>query len=380
MAGHEVCILHQIGGEDGLIAEAQMAAGNAKGLLGVILKISLGIHIGVVANDLDGVLIGANSTVASKAPELTVHHLLMAQRQGWADRQRAVSHVVLNAHGEAVEGLLCQQMVEHGLDLGRSGVLGGEAVTSAADVGSVLAVGISCTDSQIQRIAGGAHFLAAIQNGDLLHRCGQGLQEVFGGERIEQVDLQITDLLALCVQIGNSLTGRTADRTHRHDDPFGVRRAIIIEEVVVLAGDGVDFCHVVLDHIRQFIIETVVGFTELEVDIRVLNRISQGGMVGIQRRFTETADGTPVQNLAELAVGNCTDLLDLVGGAETVKEMDEGNAALDGSQMGHAGQIHDLLHAAGGQHGKTGLAAVHHVAVVAENGHGVGTHGTGCHV
>ena len=36
-------------------------------------------------------------------------------------------------------------------------------------------------------------------------------------------------------------------------------------------------------------------------------------------------------------------------------------------QMGHGGQIHDLLDVALAQHGEAGLAAGHDVGVVAEN-------------
>ena len=96
----------------------------------------------------------------------------MDQGKTIAHGQGAVGHIVLDAHGEAGERLIAQQMVEHGLDLGGGGVLGGKAVATTTDVGSVLPVGVSRADSQIQGIAGGAHLLAAVQNGDLLHRLG----------------------------------------------------------------------------------------------------------------------------------------------------------------------------------------------------------------
>ena len=48
--------------------------------------------------------------------------------------------------------------------------------------------------------------------------------------------------------------------------------------------------------------------------------------------------------------------------------------------MGHGGQVCGLLDAAAGEHGKARLAAVHHVAVVAEDGEGVGAHGAGRHM
>ena len=195
VAGHEVRLLHQIGGEDGLLAEAQMAPGDAEGLLGVVLEVRLGVHIGVVADDLDGVLVGAHGAVAAQAPELAADHLLVGQGQAVAHGQGAVGHIVLNAHGEAGEGLVAQQVVEHGLDLGGSGVLGGETIAAAADVGGVLPVSVGGADSQIQGVAGRAHFLAAVQNGDLLHRLGQGGPEMLLGERIEQMDLEIANLL-----------------------------------------------------------------------------------------------------------------------------------------------------------------------------------------
>ena len=69
-----------------------------------------------------------------------------------------------------------------------------------------------------------------------------------------------------------------------------------------------------------------------------------------------------------------------MGGAEAVEEVDEGDAALDGSQVGHGAQVHDLLHIGFGQHGKAGLAAGHHVRVVAEDVQALGGHGTGRHV
>ena len=150
--------------------------------------------------------------------------------------------------------------------------------------------------------------------------------------------------------------------------------------MVILASDGVDLLHVIFHNLRQAVVEAVVGLPELEVHIRVLDGVAQRGMIRIQCGLPELADGGPVHHLAELLIGDGPNLLDLMGGPEAVEEVDEGDAALDGRQMGHAGQVHDLLDAAGGQHGEARLAAVHHVAVVAEDGHGVSAHGTGGHV
>ena len=71
------------------------------------------------------------------------------------------------------------------------------------------------------------------------------------------------------------------------------------------------------------------------------------------------------------------DLLDLVGGTEAVEEVQEGDTALDGGQVGHGAQVHDLLGVGLGQHGEAGLAAGHDVGVVAEDVQALGGHGTG---
>ena len=72
MAGYEIRLLNQVGGLNRLLAETQMGHRHAAGLLGVIIKVCLRIHVGVVADDLDGVLVRAYRTVCAKAPELTV--------------------------------------------------------------------------------------------------------------------------------------------------------------------------------------------------------------------------------------------------------------------------------------------------------------------
>ena len=71
VAGHKVSLLDIVGGLDGLLrAEAQVADGDAAGLLGVILEVGLRLQVGVVTDDLDGVLVGADGAVRAQTPEL----------------------------------------------------------------------------------------------------------------------------------------------------------------------------------------------------------------------------------------------------------------------------------------------------------------------
>ena len=115
----------------------------------------------------------------------------------------------------------------------------------------------------------------------------------------------------------------------------------------------------------------------LEEDIAILMAAAHVGMLGIQSVLTELLHGVHVAHILQILVIPHGDLLDLVAGAEAVEEVDEGNLALQSGQMGHGRQIHDLLDVALAQHGKAGLAAGHHVGVVAEDVQRLGGHGTG---
>ena len=70
MAGNEVSLVDVVRRLDGLVTETQVGNGDTGSLLGVVLEICLDVLVGVVTNDLDGVLVGANSTVTAQTPEL----------------------------------------------------------------------------------------------------------------------------------------------------------------------------------------------------------------------------------------------------------------------------------------------------------------------
>ena len=72
MAGDEVSLVDVVGRTDGLVAETQVGNGDAAGLLGVILEVSLNVLVSVIADDLDGVLVSADGAVAAQTPELAL--------------------------------------------------------------------------------------------------------------------------------------------------------------------------------------------------------------------------------------------------------------------------------------------------------------------
>ena len=103
-------------------------------------------------------------------------------------------------------------------------------------------------------------------------------------------------------------------------------------------------------------------------------------MLGRQGTGTELAQGLLVHEVTHSVLLQELHLLVLVRSAESVEEVDEGHSALNGSQVSHSTQVHNLLHRALAQHGETSLAASHHVAVVTEDTQRVCGQSTGRHM
>ena len=379
VAGHEVSLVDVVRAADGLVAEAQVADGHAAGLLGVVLEVRLHVFVGVVADDLDGVLVGAHGAVAAQTPELALDGAggggvgtVLVLRQG------QIGHIVHNADGELALHLVALQLAVYGEHGGGRRVLAAQTVAAADDLHIVPAgVGQRGDNVLIQRLALGAGLLGAIQHGDLPHGGGNGLDELLGGEGAEQAYLDQADLLAVGVQVVDDLLGHVADGTHGDDDAVGLGMTVVVEQLIVGAQLGVDLVHVLLHHGGQSGVVLVAGLAVLEEDVAVLVAAAHVGMLGVQGVAAELGHGVHVAHVLEILIIPHGDLLDLVGGAEAVEEVDKGNLALQRGQMRHGGQIHDLLHVALAQHGEAGLTAGHHVGVVAEDVQRLGGHGTG---
>jgi len=359
-----------------------VADGDTAGLLGVILEVSLNVLVSMVADDLGGVLVGTDSTVAAETPELA---LLGAGGGGDGSgldlRQAEVGHVVGDADGEAGLRSVLLQLGVDSKDAGRRGVLGAQAV-AAAGQDDVVHAGLTQGggDIQVQGLAQGAGLLGAVQNGDLLDGLGQDLQQGAGDPGTVQADQNQADLLALGGQVVNDLLCDVADGAHGDDDAVSILGAVVVEQVVVGAQLLVDLGHVLLNNGRQSLVSGVASLTMLEEDVAVLVRTAHLGVLGVQGLGTELLDSLHVAHFLQVLVVPLLDLLDLVGGTEAVEEVHERNVALDSGQVGNGRQVHDLLRVALGQHGKAGLTNGHNVAVVTEDVQGLGSNGTGRNV
>ena len=378
VAGNEVGLVDVVGGLDGLVAETQVGNGDAAGLLGVVLEVSLYVLVGVVADDLDGVLVGADGAVAAQTPELALDGAFRGGVGGDLLVQRQVGHIVHDADGELVLGGVLSQLFVDGKDGSGVSILGTQTVT-AADDGDVVPAGLGQSHDHvlIQRLALRAGLLGAVQNGNLLGGGGDGLQQLLSAEGTEQADLDNADLLTVGVQVVDDFLGHVVDGAHGDDDAVSIGSAVVVEQLVVGAQLLVDLVHVLLDDCGQCLIVLVAGLTMLEEDIVVLVGAAHCGTLGVQGVLAERLNGIHVAHFLQILVIPDSDLLDLVGGTEAVEEVDEGNAAFDGGQVSDSAQIHDFLHVGLAQHGKTGLTAGVDVGVVTEDVQRLSSDGTG---
>ena len=335
----------------------------------------------MVADDLDGVLVGAHGAVAAETPELDLDRALSGSVGCRLLRQGEISHIVVDADGEVDLGLVLLQLLVDSEDGGGRGILGAEAVAAADDLDvGLTGSGQSGDDVQIQRLTQSAGLLGAVEDGNLFHRLGNGGEQPLSGEGTIQMDVDHAHLLAAGDLVVHDLAGDIVDGADGNDDVLRVGSAVVVEGGVVGAQLLVNEGEVLIHHGGQSVIELVAGLTVLEEGVVILVGATGDAVVGVQSVVTEGLNGVLIHHLGQILVVPDGELLDLVGGTEAVEEVQEGYTTLNGSQMGHRSQVHDLLGVGLGQHGKAGLAAGHDVLVIAEDVQGVGGQGTGGHV
>ncbi len=135
VAGHEVGVLDEVRGADRVGAEPQVRHGDGAGLLGVVDEVALGPEVGVVADDLDALLVRADGAVAAEAVEDGAARARRDREVGIA-RQREAGDVVDDADGEAALRRGGGELGEDGRDVLRGELLRAEAVPAADDGGA----------------------------------------------------------------------------------------------------------------------------------------------------------------------------------------------------------------------------------------------------
>jgi len=112
----------------------------------------------------------------------------------------------------------------------------------------------------------------------------------------------------------------------------------------------------------------VAGLASLEIYIRSLLADLDARIVRIQATSAESFDQFAIVELFHRVIIDHFDLLQLVRGAEAIKEDEERYRGLHRAKLCHQSQIHHFLNAVAGDEGKAGVAGGHYVRVISKDG------------
>ena len=180
-------------------------------------------------------------------------------------------------------------------------------------------------------------------------------------------------LFAFLIQVINGFHSRLAYGTHSDYDALCVFCAVVVKEMMLATGDFRHLSHSFFNEVGNGVVIFIGNFAALEVDVGVLRGAADNGMIGVKSATTELFNGIPIQNFCEIRIINDFDLLNFVGSAETVKEVDERNTTLNSDQVSDSRQIHNFLNAGFAEHGATALTTRHNVLMIAEDVQVVGS-------
>ncbi|OPY77541.1 MAG: hypothetical protein A4E70_02570 [Syntrophus sp. PtaU1.Bin005] len=357
-----------------------MGNGDTPGFFRVIGEIRLGEQVGVLADDLDRLLVRTDGSVGADAPEFAGCRARRGRREFFAHFKGGIADIVDDAHREGSLGAPLIQIFVNGLHHGRREILTAEPVPSADDKLSGVLFQDRRADLQVQGLSNAHRGLEPVENGYFLDRPRQNLEEVLPGEGKVKPDLDEAELGPPRVQIIDGPFNDVAARSHGDDDFVRFGMAHVIKEVIGSSGQFADLSHFLFHDARQFRIIGRAGFAVLKKDIGALRCAAHLGMLRIHGPGPEAVNGVPVHESGHVGVLDQFDLLDDHGGPEPVKAMDEWEAGLDARQMGDQPQVHDLLGGSRGEEGKSRLTDRIDVRVVPENAEGLAGDGSGRHM
>ena len=122
MAGNKVRLGNEVRRFDWFLAKTQVGNSESAGFFGVIRKICLSIHVGIVTNNFDSLFVSANCTVRTKAKEFTLNSAFGNSINFMTDFQGKEGYIVFDANCEVVFRSACKHIVKYGKSHCRSKV------------------------------------------------------------------------------------------------------------------------------------------------------------------------------------------------------------------------------------------------------------------
>ena len=178
------------------------------------------------------------------------------------------------------------------------------------------------------------------------------------------------------IHVLDRLVRHFCTRAHHDDHSLGVGRANVVEQVIGPACYFRKLIHHCLDFFWGHRVIRICRLPDLEEYVGILRGATQYRVIRRQGALPVLDHALHVDQSANLIISQNVDFVDFVRSAKTIEEMQEGNSALQRGRMGDQRKVHGFLHRVRTEHGKTGGAAKHHVAVIAKDGKGVRRHGS----
>ena len=375
MDGNQVRFVNEIGAVDRVRPKTQMRNGERARLFGIIDKVALGIIVGLFADNLNRILVGADCAIRTQAPENRTYRFVGFDIKVVVILQMGVADIINNANRKMILRMDLGQFGEDATDHGRRKFFRGKAITAANDFGDV-AKGCAAVTHPfgnprdhilVERLTGTAWFLGAIKHSNRFDGGRDGLQQMGNREGAVEPHFHQANLLALGYQIVNRLLDGLSTGTHNHDNPFGIGGTGIIEEMILAPRAFSQAIHHGLDDCRRRRIVRVDRFTRLKIDIGVLGSAAHHWAVGRKATGAVGLDQIIADQGADIGVGQRLNFVDLVGGAEAIEDMEKGDTGVKGAGMGNQRQIHHLLHRVGKEHRPPSGTRRHDITMVAKD-------------
>ena len=388
VAGDEPGAIHEIRRSDGARARSQMRNGDRARLLRVVDEVALGEEVCLLADDLDGVLVGTDGPVGAEAVEDGRRDVLGLGSERRIPRDRRVRHVVDDANGEVALRRVASDLVEDRFDHRRRELLRRQPVAARDDPGrncarqEPLGLGLGeCRDHvEIERVAGGAGLFRPIEHRQAADGAWECREKRVPREWSIQPDFQHADLLAARGQDFGDLVHGLGTGSHQHNHALGVGIAGVLEQLVAPARQLGQRLHLALDDSGAGVVEAIGGLARLKEHVRVLGGPAQHRPIRREPAAAMLVDRRLANQRAQVIVAELLDLGDLVRGAEAIEEVQKGDAGLQRRRVSDGGHVVCLLDGVRAQEGESGLAAGHDVRVVAEDRQGMRGERAGRHV
>ena len=346
----------EVGSANWLWTESQMRNGDGAGFLRVILKVALGVVGGLITNDLDRVLVRTDSAIGTETKEDRLDHVVFQDLERGVVINTEVGDIIYDTDGEAVLGLILGKLVEDALDHRWGEILGRKTITTTGNQRHLLAGRSALQNARRQsiddileeRLTDGTGFLGAVEHSNFLDAGGDHAQEVFNGEWPVKAHNHHTHFFAMTIQVFGNFSGSLRAGAHDHDHAVCVGSAVIFHDLVFAAGQVCKAFHFLFNDANALVIVAVNRLTTLEVHIGVLGRTADYGGIRGQGALAMRNDHIFIHNGAQIFVGKTFDLVDLVGGAEAVKEMDKRYTGAQARSCRNRGGILGFLGRVGG--------------------------------